>query len=90
MRQSGRIERLGTLQILPDLVRDPLLSFGRSIGELRPQCRAFAGVNAKRGRAFRREAKVVLANAVEQRARSSFDVVSGSCRRSRWRLTTSV
>jgi hypothetical protein len=34
VRQPGRIERLRTLQILPDLVRDPLLSFGRTIAEL--------------------------------------------------------
>ena len=69
MREAARVEGVDALQVGAKLLRDPLLPFGGSIGELGSKRRSRAGVDAQRGRALRQQAKQIVGNPVEQRER---------------------
>ena len=52
VREPGRVERVGPLQVGAQLLRDPLLPVRGAIAELRAKRRSRAGVDAERRRAL--------------------------------------
>ena len=69
MREAARVEGVDALQVGAKLLRHPLLPLGGAIGELGSKSRSRAGVDAKRGRALRQQAKKIVGDPVEQRER---------------------
>ncbi len=69
VRERRGVDRPDAAQVVAHLAGNPLLSLRRPIGQLRAKRRAIAGIDAERGRAFRRQAKQVLGNPIDERER---------------------
>ena len=75
MRQAAGIEGVDAGQVGANLRRDPLLAGLGSIGELRPERRARAGIDAERRGALRKQGEQVLRALVEQGERGGFAIL---------------
>jgi hypothetical protein len=72
VRETRHVERLCAIHVVPDLVGDLPLPFGRSVRELGAQRRPITRVDPQRRGVLRKMAHEVLGNLVEQRERVSF------------------
>ena len=77
VREPGRVDGVDAGQVGTHVRRRAALPLRRTVGELRPQGGSRAGVDAQRGRAFRKEAEEILGDTSSSVSASASVIVGG-------------